>query len=132
MPLTAAEFRSVMLESNTSLKNGLIGIIPEIRKAVREDTVEIVGQAIEEFSRLLDIKFDRIESRFNIVDKKLEETDGRFKEIDGKLEGISHQVSGVHNRLDMHLLDCVKRDEHKKLEKRIGKIEKAGRAEAFA
>ncbi len=98
----------------------------DIRKDVREDTVEIVGQAIEEFSRLMDVKFDKMESKFH----------KRFSEIDEKIEvktkELSHQISGVNNRLDMHLLDCVKRDEHKKLEKRVGKLEKMEKTEAFA
>ncbi|MDR3558589.1 MAG: hypothetical protein P4L61_03590 [Candidatus Pacebacteria bacterium] len=50
----------------------------------------------------------------------------RFEDsMNNKFDGVNNRIQGLWNAFDSHTLDCVSRDEHNKLEKRVRILENA-------
>jgi hypothetical protein len=92
----------------------------DLRRDIGEDikvyTKEIVDTAIDDFAIIIRKHFDRVDERFTEVDR-------RFGEVDKRFDIIEHRLDMIDNRFDNHLLECVRRDEHQKLDKRVGAVE---------
>ncbi len=78
---------------------------------------KIVDGAIDRFAIIMVKRFDEVDERLDGIDVRL---DG----IDETLLGLQGQINGVNNRMDSHVLEYVRQDQHKKLEKRVNKLEK--------
>jgi hypothetical protein len=107
----------------------------DIRQDVREDihvyTKEIIDTAINDFAIIVWKHFDRLDKKIDdglaAVDGRMNErfdkVDARFIEVDKRFDIIEHRLDMIDNRFDNHLLECVRRDEHQKLDKRVGAVE---------
>jgi hypothetical protein len=94
------------------VKSDLDALKKDILKETKANTKEIVDTAIAELTIIISNSFTSLESK---TDKKLE----------GKIEGVNSRIEGVHRRFDAHDLECVKRDEHDRLENRVRVLETA-------
>lgn len=70
---------------------------------------------IEDLTIIVGNTFAKMDKRFDEMDKK----------IDDKIDGVNERIEGIHRRFDAHDLDCVKRDEYGRLEKRVKVLETA-------
>jgi hypothetical protein len=109
------------------LEKALTRFGKSFREDIKLDTKEIVDTAIDDFAIIVWKHFDRLDERFDQVDKRFIEVDKRFESIEQRLDGIDHRLDRIDNRFDNHLLECVRRDEHQRLEKRVGAVEVLGR-----
>jgi hypothetical protein len=133
-----------------NLEKNLKTMREEMREDHRKDTKEIIDASIatavppmintaieasENRLGLLMMKhFDRVDKRiddleetmnqrFEAVDRRFEAVDQRFEAIDARFDAVDRRFDRVDARFDSHLLDCVRRLEHTKIEKRVSSLE---------
>lgn len=115
--------------STKEIKNVVSFTVEDIRLAIRADTIEIVGNALEEFAGVLALQFAHIDDQFRSFQKQMDDrfdaVDKKFDALDERFEGVNSRFNQVNNSLDAHLLDCVRRQEHDRLVKRVTKVEEA-------
>ncbi len=71
----------------------------------------------------IDKKFIRIDERFDEIDQRFVDVYERFDNVDEKLLGLQSQITGTNNRIDSHVLEYARQDQHNRLEKRVVKLE---------
>jgi tetrahydromethanopterin S-methyltransferase subunit G len=60
-----------------------------------------------------------------LIDKRFDGIDKRFTEIDKRFDGIDHRLDRIDSRFDNHHIECVRRDEYRKREKKVDLLELA-------
>lgn len=80
----------------------------------------IVREAIGEFAVVVNKSFDTMQKNMDIG---LDLVNQRLDKVELKIDGIQSQIVGINNRFDSHLLDCVRHEQHNRLEKRVEKLE---------
>jgi hypothetical protein len=94
------------LKDTMALKSDLVTLKNDILETTKANTQKIVDSAIGELTIIVSNSFTRIE-----------------KSMGDKFEGVNNRIQGLWNAFDSHTLDCVKRDEHDRLEKRVRVLE---------
>ncbi len=80
-----------------------------------------------EVQEIVDSLAASINSAFTDQQKQIfrleEKMDAGFARVDEKFEEVNMKINGVNNRIDDIATNYTRRDEHKKLEKRVEKLE---------
>ena len=71
----------------------------------------------------IDIRLNVIDGRLDAIDTRLDDVDIHLKDIDISIRGLDSRILGTNNRIDDLATNYTRRDEHGKLEKRVGKLE---------
>ena len=97
------EFKDVV-----ALKSDLISLKHDILEETKITTKKIVDDAVGELTVIVSGSFTRME-----------------RSMDDRFDGVNNSIQGLWNAFDSHTLDCVRRDEHDRLEKRVRVLEGA-------
>jgi hypothetical protein len=105
-------------------ENNEIITIGSLRSILREEFVYLHTYLDTHFEGIYK-RFDDIDLKFIEIDKKFDAIDVRFDGIDKEIRGINSRLDFTNRRIDNHLEDCVRQEQHHRLENRVLKLEKA-------
>lgn len=81
----------------------------------------------------IDVRLDKVDDRLDTIDDRLDKIDVRLDKVDGRLDKVDGRLGRLENKVDKlqddmvevkhELKNKVGRDEFKKLEKRVVKLE---------
>ncbi len=102
---------------------------PVTKSEVKEIVEAIVDKAVGGLALSINAAFTEQQKQIFGLGEKIEllevKVDKGFARVDEKFEGMNQRIDAVNNRIDDIATNYTRRDEHKKLEKRVEKLEVA-------
>lgn len=102
-----------------------------LRRDLRKDLQQDIDEKLDDFAVIVNNSFiaqrEYIDERFNVIYEKFNAIDEKFNAIDERfnhlISNMNYRFDGINNRIDDIATNYTRRDEHGKLEKRVGKLE---------
>lgn len=90
---------------------------------IMDERFSHVDERFIELENNMNSRFGEVNTRLDGIDTRLDDVDVHLRDIDISIRGLDSRILGTNNRIDDLATNYTRRDEHGKLEKRVGKLE---------